>query len=76
LTRTDGPISRWNAVGACACTRPRFDVDGFGRLYLPDALTFSVSVRDNADNEIVRFGAYGNYDCQSARRWSRRPPGF
>lgn len=59
-----GPISRWNAVGACACTRPRFDVDGFGRLYVPNAGAFTVTLRDNADNEIARFGAYGNYDCQ------------
>lgn len=59
-----GPVSRWRAVGACACTKPRFDVDGFGRLYIPNGITFSVSVRDNADNEIVRFGGYGNYDCQ------------
>jgi sugar lactone lactonase YvrE len=57
-----GPVSRWNAVGSCACTKPRFDVDGFGRLYLPNAVTFSVSVRDNADNEIVKFGEYGNFD--------------
>jgi len=66
-----GPISRWNAVGACACTRPRFDVDRFGRLYLPNALTFSVSVRDNADNEILRCGEYGNFDCQGDK--SRQP---
>ena len=58
------PVSRWRAVGACACTKPRFDVDEFGRLYIPNAITFDVSVRDNADNEIVRFGGYGNYDCQ------------
>ncbi len=57
-----GPVSRWNAVGACACTKPRFDVDGFGRLYIPNGVTFSVSVRDNADNEILRFGRYGNFD--------------
>jgi hypothetical protein len=62
-----GPISRWNAVGACACTRPRFDVDGFGRLYIPNAITFSLSMRDNADNEIVSFGGYGNHDCQGPR---------
>lgn len=62
-----GPISRWNAIGSCACTRPRFDVDGFGRLYIPNAATFSVSMRDNADNEIVRFGAYGNFDCQGPK---------
>ncbi|MBY0523284.1 MAG: hypothetical protein K2R98_07790 [Gemmataceae bacterium] len=59
-----GPVSRWRAVGSCACTKPRFDIDGFGRLYIPNGLTFSVSVRDNADNEIVRFGGYGNFDCQ------------
>jgi hypothetical protein len=58
-----GPVSRWNAVGSCACTKPRFDVDDYGRLYLPNAVTFSVSVRDNADNEIVRFGSYGNFDA-------------
>ncbi len=59
-----GPVSRWNAVGSCVCTKPRFDVDDFGRLYIPNAVTFTVSVRDNADNEIVRFGAYGNFDAQ------------
>jgi hypothetical protein len=58
-----GPVSRWNAVGSCACTKPRFDVDDYGRLYLPNAVTFSVSVRDNADNELLRFGGYGNLDC-------------
>ena len=58
-----GPVSRWNAVGSCACTKPRFDVDGFGRLYIPNAITFTVSVRDNSDNEIASFGSYGNYDA-------------
>jgi hypothetical protein len=59
-----GPVSQWRAVGSCVCTKPRFDVDDFGRLYIPNAITYSVSVRDNAGNEIVRFGAYGNLDCQ------------
>jgi hypothetical protein len=68
-----GPISRWRAVGACACTKPRFDVDGFGRLYIPNGITFSVSVRDNADNEIVRFGGYGNLDCQGPGSKEPRP---
>lgn len=58
-----GPISRWRSDGSCACTKPRFDVDDFGRLYIPNGITFSVSVRDNANNEIVRFGDYGNFDC-------------
>ncbi len=59
-----GPVSRWRAEGSCACTKPRFDVDDFGRLYIPNGITFSVSVRDNAGNEIVNFGNYGNFDCQ------------
>jgi hypothetical protein len=66
-----GPVSRWNAVGACACTKPRFDVDGFGRLYIPNAITYSVSIRDNADNPIVQFGGYGNFDSQGPK--SREP---
>jgi DNA-binding beta-propeller fold protein YncE len=61
-----GPVSRWNAVGACACTKPRFDVDEYGRLYVPNAVTFTVSVRDNAGNEIVSFGGYGNFDTPGA----------
>lgn len=68
-----GPISRWNAVGACACTKPRFDVDDYGRLYIPNALTFSVSMRDNADNEIVQFGGYGNFDCQGPKSTEPAP---
>lgn len=56
------PVSQWNAVGACVCTKPRFDIDGYGRLYMPDGITYSVSVRDNAGNEITRFGSYGNLD--------------
>ena len=59
-----GPISQWRAVGSCVCTKPRFDVDDFGRLYIPNGITYSVSMRDNADNEILRFGGYGNFDCQ------------
>lgn len=68
-----GPVSRWRAVGACACTKPRFDVDGYGRLYIPNAITYSVSLRDNADNEIVRFGGYGNFDCQGPSSKEPKP---
>ncbi|MGE3804546.1 MAG: hypothetical protein AB7K24_07725 [Gemmataceae bacterium] len=59
-----GPVSRWRADGSCACLKPRFDIDDYGRLYVPNGVTFQVSIRDNADNEIVRFGGYGNFDCQ------------
>lgn len=59
-----GAVSQWRAAGSCVCTKPRFDVDDYGRLVIPNSITYSVSLRDNADNEIVRFGDYGNFDCQ------------
>ncbi len=68
-----GPISQWRCDGACACTKPRFDVDAFGRLYIPNAISFSVSVRDNAGNEIARFGHYGNLDCQGPKSNEPKP---
>jgi hypothetical protein len=69
------PISgSWNSTGSvCHCTRPRFDVDPYGRLYIPNAFTYRVSVRDNADNEILQFGAYGNFDAQGPKSHESRP---
>ena len=67
------PNSQWRCAGACVCTKPRFDVDGFGRLYIPHAITFKVSVRDNSGNEIVKFGGYGNYDCQGPESKEPKP---
>ena len=61
-----GPISSWRCDGACACVKPRFDVDPYGRLYIPNGITFTVSVRDNAGNDIASFGQYGNFDCQTS----------
>jgi sugar lactone lactonase YvrE len=58
------PFSQWRCAGACVCTKPRFDVDGFGRLAMPNAITFSVTVLDNAGNRIAEFGHYGNFDAQ------------
>jgi hypothetical protein len=49
---------------SCACQTPRFDVDDYGRLYIPNALACTVRVVDNEGNEIVRFGGYGNHDSQ------------
>ena len=68
-----GPMSEWRCVGACVCTKPRFDVDPYDRLYLPNAITFSVSVRDNAGNEIVRFGRYGNLDAKGPESQEPKP---
>ena len=49
-------------LGGCVCFSPRFDLDGFGRLFLPDIARFSVRVLDNAGNLIRRIGRYGNPD--------------
>jgi hypothetical protein len=46
----------------CACRNPRFDLDPYGRLYIPNAVRFSVAILDNAGNLILRFGRYGNPD--------------
>jgi DNA-binding beta-propeller fold protein YncE len=59
--------------GACNCTRPRFDLDGFGRLYIPNAITYKVTVVDNAGNEIVKFGGYGNFDAQGPKSSEPKP---
>jgi len=48
----------------CVCRVPRFDVDRYGRVVMPNAITNSVRVVDNAGNEILEFGKYGNFDSQ------------
>ena len=48
----------------CNCESARFDLDGFGRLFIPDAMRASVVVVDANANEIVRFGGYGNTDSR------------
>jgi flagellar hook assembly protein FlgD len=46
----------------CCCRSPRFDVDLYGRLYIPNAITQKVAVADNNGNTIADFGEYGNWD--------------
>ena len=46
----------------CVCKEARFDVDDFGRIYVPNIIDFCVRVYDNAGNLIHRFGRYGNAD--------------
>ncbi|MCG3178383.1 MAG: hypothetical protein BIFFINMI_00710 [Phycisphaerae bacterium] len=47
----------------CTCLTPRFELDGFGRLILPDAAQCSVRVLDGAGNLAARLGGYGNVDA-------------
>lgn len=46
----------------CVTRSPRFGVDGYGRIYYPTNIAPRVSVIDNAGNEILHFGTYGNRD--------------
>ena len=48
----------------CVCRTPRFDLDRYGRLVMPNAVTHSVRLVDNAGNLILEFGNYGNFDSQ------------
>jgi len=55
----------WEGFGGntcCVCRVPRFDLDRYGRLILPNAITNSVLLYDNAGNVILEFGKYGNFD--------------
>lgn len=68
------PFSQWRCDGSCVCSKPRFDVDEFGRLYIPNAITFSVTVTDNAGNRLATFGRYGNFDAQGPGSGEPSPP--
>ena len=46
----------------CIVRGPRFWVDGFGTIYYPTNIAPRVAVMDNAGNEILHFGTYGNRD--------------
>jgi hypothetical protein len=51
---------------ACSCMTSRFDLDDYGRLFVPDVFRFSIGVLDSAGNQITRFGGYGNADSAGA----------
>ncbi|MFH1022626.1 MAG: SMP-30/gluconolactonase/LRE family protein [Planctomycetota bacterium] len=56
------PVSTAPSRMCCACFTPRFDLDGFDRVFVPDVARFSVRVLDSAGNELTRIGRYGNAD--------------
>ncbi len=58
----------------CVCKEARFDLDGYGRLYVPNAAAYSVGIVDNAGNEIARFGHYGNADSRGRGSAIPDPP--
>jgi hypothetical protein len=48
----------------CTCKEARFDLDLYGRLYIPNVLTYRVTLVDNAGSVICTAGHYGNADSQ------------
>ena len=57
----------------CYCETTRLDIDGYGRLFIPDTLRFSVLVVDAAGNQVSRIGGYGNMDNRGPDSAHPRP---
>jgi hypothetical protein len=52
------------ANSTCNCRNNYFDVDAYGRLYVPCSPSAQVYISDNAGNNIAVFGQYGNTDSR------------
>jgi HEAT repeat protein len=46
----------------CVCVTPRFDIDDFARVFVPDQLRCRIVVLDTDGRFITAFGRYGNID--------------
>jgi sugar lactone lactonase YvrE len=55
------------SASGCTCKESRFDLDLYGRLYLPNVLCYRMTLLDNAGNVILKAGQYGNADSQGDR---------
>ena len=55
-------ISPMPQQAGCLCVIADFDVDGWGRVFVPDVPGYCVAVLDANGNVLTRFGAYGNRD--------------
>lgn len=51
--------ARGNSPVACVCQNARFDLDDYGRLYVPDAIAGRVTVLDANGNAVTRIGKRG-----------------
>jgi len=64
LPAIGGTIPGTNLTMECTCRSSQFDVDPYGRLYIPNGVTCQVYMADNAGNTISAFGQYGNTDAR------------
>jgi hypothetical protein len=51
---------------ACSCRNGRFDLDEFGRLFIPDAVAGRIEITDSNANTILFFGRRGTPDALSS----------
>ncbi len=70
------PLSPPRAVSfsACWCLHAIFDMDGYDRLFVPDALQFKVRVLDSNFNEILAFGEYDSATVKGGKANHPGPP--
>jgi hypothetical protein len=61
---SDGADEILGGSQACTCRSSYFDVDPYGRLFIPNGVTCQVYIADNAGNNIAVFGRYGNTDSR------------
>jgi len=52
---------------SCTCPTGRFDLDDFGRAFVPQVHRYSVEVLDPNGNEVLRIGRYGTMANQGAK---------
>ncbi len=62
--RRGGFLPNHGREAGCVCAATRFDMDPYGRIFIPDIFRFRVDVVDAAGNEVVNFGSYGNMDSR------------
>ncbi|MGQ9663423.1 MAG: hypothetical protein ACUVWX_13950, partial [Kiritimatiellia bacterium] len=55
-------LRSWHVSSGCKCWTPRFDLDDFGRVFVPDQLRSRIVVLDCNGNVVCFFGRYGNPD--------------
>jgi hypothetical protein len=55
-------VGKTQGNDTCHCTGSDFDMDDFGRVFVPDNGRFRIGVLDANGNEILSFGGYGNQD--------------
>ncbi|MFC1672446.1 hypothetical protein ACFL01_04855, partial [Planctomycetota bacterium] len=67
-------ISPMPQQAGCQCRMAYFDVDEWGRVWMPDEAGYCITVLDSSGKVVTRFGAYGNWDSRGAGSAMPEPP--